>query len=52
MKGAKYTPPDEPVVAEEKPQAVKQRARSKKGTFQGDDPGTPDVNEAWEEPKE
>lgn len=28
------------------------RARGKKGQFQADDPSTPDVNEAWEAPKE
>jgi hypothetical protein len=26
------------------------RARTEKGKFQGDDPATPDVNEAWETP--
>jgi hypothetical protein len=26
------------------------RARSQKGKFQGDDPTTPDVNEAWKTP--
>jgi hypothetical protein len=28
------------------------RARTQKGKFQGDDPATPDVNEAWETPVE
>ena len=49
MRGATYTPPDEPVEkpveSEEKPRV---RARNKKGHFLPDDPSTPDVNEAWE----
>jgi hypothetical protein len=32
-----------------KPKAkTKKRARNKDGTLKGDDPSTPDVNEAWE----
>ena len=27
--------------------ATKRRARTKKGTYKGDDPSTPDVNEAY-----
>jgi hypothetical protein len=27
--------------------ATKKRSRTAKGEFQGDDPATPDVNEAW-----
>ena len=30
--------------------AARKRARAKGGKFRGDDPSTPDVNEAWEEP--
>ena len=42
----KVDAPDETidVEAEVKPK----RARNKKGQLQGDDPSTPDVNEAWE----
>jgi hypothetical protein len=29
--------------------ATRKRARTKGGTFRGDDPSTPDVNEAWED---
>jgi hypothetical protein len=33
-----------------KPKAkTKKRARNKDGTLKGDDPSTPDVNEAWED---
>ena len=28
---------------------TKKRARNKDGTLKGDDPSTPDVNEAWED---
>ena len=31
-----------------KPKAKPKRARTKKGTYKGDDKSTPDVNEAWE----
>ena len=30
--------------------ATRKRARTEDGKFRGDDPSTPDVNEAWEEP--
>ena len=30
--------------------AARKRARAKGGKFRGDDPSTPDINEAWEEP--
>jgi hypothetical protein len=29
---------------------TRKRARTQSGTYRGDDPSTPDVNEAWEEP--
>ena len=28
---------------------TRKRARNKSGKFRGDDPSTPDINEAWEE---
>ena len=31
--------------------AKKVRARNEDGTLKADDPSTPDVNEAWEQPK-
>ena len=34
--------------AKPKPKAKAKRARTKKGTYKGDDKSTPDVNEAWE----
>lgn len=34
--------------AKPKPKAKPKRARTKKGTYKGDDKSTPDVNEAWE----
>ena len=34
--------------AKPKPKAKPNRARTKKGTYKGDDKSTPDVNEAWE----
>ena len=30
-------------------EATRKRARAKSGKFRGDDPSTPDVNEAWED---
>ena len=30
---------------------MKKRARNDDGTLKGDDPSTPDVNEAWEDEK-
>ena len=30
--------------------ATRKRARTEDGKFRGDDPSTPDINEAWEEP--
>ena len=30
-------------------EATRKRARTKGGKFRGDDPSTPDVNEAWED---
>ena len=32
-----------------KKKATKKRARNSDGTLKGDDPSTPDVNEAWED---
>jgi len=29
---------------------TRKRARTQTGKFRGDDPSTPDINEAWEEP--
>ncbi len=29
---------------------TRKRARTEDGEFRGDDPSTPDINEAWEEP--
>ena len=29
---------------------TRKRARTQSGKFRGDDPSTPDINEAWEEP--
>lgn len=39
-----------PAPAPKTATAPKKRARTTKGQFQGDDPATTDVNEAWEEP--
>ena len=41
-RGIPYTPPAPP-----EPPAVPERARKDDGKFQGDDPSTPEVNEAW-----
>ena len=35
------------VVSKAKPKLKKVRARNEDGTLRGDDPNTPDVNEAW-----
>ncbi len=46
------TPPVEPVPAEqpaEKAQGKRRRAHRPDGTFQADDPATPDVDEAFVE---
>ena len=39
-------PPPEPASRE--PQHGRRRARAQRGRFRGDDPSTPDVNEAWQ----
>jgi hypothetical protein len=38
--------PEREPEPEPEPKA-RRRARTRKGQFQGDDPGTPEVNEAW-----
>lgn len=38
-------PPPEPAPSTEH---TRRRARSERGRFRGDDPATPDVNEAWQ----
>lgn len=42
-RGIPYTPPEPPPVPE--------RARKDDGKYQGDDPATPEVNEAWKSGK-
>ena len=39
-------PPEQPAEPEKKP---RKRAKNKDGKFVGDDPATPDVDEAWQE---
>lgn len=43
---AAIEPPPEPVLSQ--PQLGRRRARTERGRFRGDDPATPDVNEAWQ----
>ena len=43
-RGIPYTPPPTPPT----PPPVPKRARKDDGKFEGDDPATPEVNEAWE----
>lgn len=45
-------PLQEQPAEEVKAPIKKRRARAERGTFQADDPATPDVDEAWEEVKE
>lgn len=58
MRGATYTPAEEVVapapVPAAKPPVKKpiKRAREGDGQFKADNPATPDVDEAWEQPKE
>jgi hypothetical protein len=45
-------PPEPEIEPEPEPEArprKRSRARTETGQYQGDDPGTPDVNEAWTE---
>lgn len=43
----RFQPPDEEELARRGLVKKKVRARNEDGTLKGDDPSTPDVNEAW-----
>ena len=45
----RFRPPSEEELAARGIKIEKVRARNKDGTLKGDDPSTPDVNEAWVE---
>jgi hypothetical protein len=44
-------PVEKPKAAPKKAPAKRKRARKADGTLKGDDPSTPDINEAWEDGK-
>jgi len=43
--------PEAPKKSKPKPKPKPKRARDEDGQFKGDDPSTPDVDEAWKPPK-